>query len=128
MSCFDFLEVRVDVKDPPAGNPFSNAELTGEFGAEGRAAVTVNGFCDALDGSVYRIRFMPSRAGLYHYTITFQQGETWSRAMQGSSQPRRASGPGRAGRSAISLSLCAGRHTSALVLEWDDYLSVTGLG
>jgi hypothetical protein len=34
----------------------------------------VDGFCDSADGSVFRIRFMPSRLGEYSYSVTYRQG------------------------------------------------------
>ncbi|HEX4919599.1 MAG TPA: DUF5060 domain-containing protein [Candidatus Bathyarchaeia archaeon] len=34
----------------------------------------VEGFCDAGDGSVFRIRFMPLTPGDYRYSVTYRQG------------------------------------------------------
>src|SRR4051812_4535416 len=57
---FDFVEVTIRVPHPPDGNPFLDAEVTGEFGREGFAPTAhVEGFCDSDDGSLFRIRFMP---------------------------------------------------------------------
>jgi hypothetical protein len=37
--------------------------------------VPVDGFCDAADGSAFRIRFMPTTAGPHTYSITYRQGD-----------------------------------------------------
>ncbi len=42
---------------------------------EGGAPRRVDGFCDSDDGSVYRIRFMPTKPGSYSYTATFRSGD-----------------------------------------------------
>jgi hypothetical protein len=68
---YDFVEVTVRTTPPPA-NPFVSADLTGEFQTEGSDPVRVEGFCDAPDGSVFRIRFMPARPGPYRYTVRFR--------------------------------------------------------
>ena len=40
--------------------------------------MAVEGFCDLPDGSVYRVRFMPSRPGTYECAVTFRQdGRDW---------------------------------------------------
>ncbi len=49
------------------GNPFLDHAITGTFVGE-RERVKVNGFYD--DESVYRVRFMPSHAGRYTYTVS----------------------------------------------------------
>ncbi len=49
------------------GNPFTDYTISGTFTGE-KEEVTVDGFYDG-DG-VYRVRFMPSHEGLYHYVIT----------------------------------------------------------
>ena len=76
---FDFVEVTIRVSHPPAGNPFLDAEVNGEFGREGGAPnVQVDGFCDSDDGSLFRIRFMPTQAGKYTYSVTYKRsGDEW---------------------------------------------------
>jgi uncharacterized protein DUF5060 len=70
VEAYDFVEVTVNVAGPDARNPFIDATLTGAFGKAGGSAKTqVEGFCDSADGSVFRIRFMPSSPGDYTYTI-----------------------------------------------------------
>src|SRR5690349_24132408 len=43
------------------------------MGGAGRTAVV--GFCDSVDGSMFRIRFMPSSPGEFSYSIAFKQGD-----------------------------------------------------
>ena len=51
---------------PAEGNPFIDQSLTGIFSGKNES-VTVEGFYDG-DG-VYKIRFMPSFAGRYHFVL-----------------------------------------------------------
>jgi hypothetical protein len=79
---FDFIEVSAQVESPSVQNPFTEASLTGEFGPVGAVAGTVvEGFCDSTNGSLYGIRFMPSKAGEYAFHVTCKSGpvnETYS--------------------------------------------------
>src|SRR6266404_3068317 len=63
-------------------NPFVDGSITGEFEQNGSSnRITVDGFCDSPDGSIYRVRFMPSKAGSYtcHVKVTVgQQTESYS--------------------------------------------------
>jgi hypothetical protein len=70
---YDFVEVTVNVRTPPA-NPFTGVVL-GEFGISGAVPVKVEGFCDSADGHLYRVRFMPTRAGSNNYTVRFQEAD-----------------------------------------------------
>ena len=74
IGAYDFVEVKVDVAAPDAANCFTDVVLSGEFHSMGSNPVSVRGFCDSADGSVYRIRFMPSKAGDYSFEINFEQG------------------------------------------------------
>lgn len=57
-----------------AGNPFTAASLTGWFGIAGsNERVNVDGFCDSADGTVFRIRCMPSEPGDYVYAVKSAQ-------------------------------------------------------
>jgi hypothetical protein len=67
---FDFVEVTLNITNPPAGNPFLETDVTGEFAREGDRPLRVDGFCDSDDGSVFRIRFMPRQTGKHHYSVT----------------------------------------------------------
>ena len=75
VECFDFVEVTVGLQHPDAPNPFTDVKVTGEFTREGGPPVRVAGFCDAEDGTLYRVRYMPSQPGNYRYTVQLQQGK-----------------------------------------------------
>src|SRR5579862_9263453 len=71
---YDFVEVTANIPAPPAGNPFLDATFTGSFTRRNAApAVSVEGFCDSPDGSVFRIRFMPSSPADYTYSVTYRR-------------------------------------------------------
>src|SRR5262245_34965123 len=72
---YDFVEVTIRADAPDASNPFTDVTIAGEFGRAGQRQSAVDGFCDSPDGSVFRVRFMPSAPGEYSYGITFQQGQ-----------------------------------------------------
>jgi len=73
---FDYVEVTAKVSRPAVGNPFTEAALTGDFEPVGSAAgATMDGFCDSTDGSRYRIRFMPSKAGQHAFHVTLRLGQ-----------------------------------------------------
>jgi hypothetical protein len=75
IEAYDFIEVTASVATPDAANPFTGAVLSGSFGkAGGGERLAVTGFCDAADGSVFRIRFMPSSPGEYTYSLSYRQG------------------------------------------------------
>ncbi|TAM83850.1 MAG: DUF4038 domain-containing protein [Acidobacteria bacterium] len=74
ISAYDFVEVTITVTSPDVQNPFTQANVTGQFAMAGQAPTHVEGFCDSADGSVYRIRFMPSNPGEYTYVLTYKQG------------------------------------------------------
>ncbi len=72
---YDFVEVTLKVASPDVSNPFTDATLTGSFGmSNSTERISVEGFCDAADGTLFRIRFMPSAPGGYTYTTTYRQG------------------------------------------------------
>jgi hypothetical protein len=75
VGAYDFVEVTATVAGADARNPFTDAALTGTFGKTGAVPrLSVDGFCDSADGSVFRIRFMPASAGDYSYSIAYRQG------------------------------------------------------
>src|SRR5512132_2477724 len=66
VEAYDFVEATIQVTGADAANPFTDVTITGAFGKAGDTVrINVTGFCDSNDGSVYRIRFMPSAAGDY---------------------------------------------------------------
>jgi hypothetical protein len=69
----DFIELTVDVRNPGKINPFTQATLRGQFQREGERPVDVEGFCDAADGTLFRVRYMPSQSGPYPFSLTYEQ-------------------------------------------------------
>jgi len=66
VQAYDFVEVTLNVSKPDAGNPFTDVTVQGHFEkTSGADKLSVTGFCDASDGSVFRIRFMPASEGDY---------------------------------------------------------------
>ncbi len=76
IEAYDFVEITARIESPDAPNPFTDATLRGSFGKAGESVRTdVDGFCDAADGSLFRIRFMPSAPGNYTYSVVYRQGD-----------------------------------------------------
>jgi len=74
VEAWDFVEVAIQVKSPDLRNPFTDAAVTGSFGKAGAGEpLKVEGFCDSIDGSVFRIRLMPSSPGEYIYSVTYKE-------------------------------------------------------
>ena len=77
LDAYDFVELTAQVSAPHTPNPFMDAAIHGTFEmAAGNERWEVDGFCDAEDGSVYRLRFMPSAPGDYTYSVEYRHG--WS--------------------------------------------------
>jgi len=75
LEAYDFLEVTLHVASPDARNPFTDVAVRGQFARSGGSKqLSVDGFCDSPDGSVFRVRFMPAAAGDYNYSISYRQG------------------------------------------------------
>src|SRR5215211_4950910 len=74
VECYDTVEVVLRLDAPPAGNPFTDAECVGELQPPTGPPLRVYGFCDADDGSVFRIRFMPTQPGRYEFSASLQWG------------------------------------------------------
>lgn len=74
VACYDFVEVRLDVADSAAMNPFTDVTVAASFGLPGEPPVAVDGFCDSADGRVFRVRFMPAKPGAYDYVVTYREG------------------------------------------------------
>ncbi len=74
--CYDFIEVTMDVVNPVARNPFTEVTVSGHFGQVDQGNdLIVDGFCDSPDGSIFRVRFMPSKPGDYVFSVTYRHGE-----------------------------------------------------
>ena len=72
---YDFVDLAIHVAGADAANPFTDAAVRGWFEKTGEGKrLEVDGFCDSPDGSLFRIRFMPSVAGDYNYSVTYRQG------------------------------------------------------
>lgn len=76
IDAYDFVEVTLKISHPTAANPFQDVSVSGEVQRENSPPQKVEGFCDSKDGSVYRIRFMPTKPGKYSYKVRFQQGDS----------------------------------------------------
>lgn len=55
--------------DGKAENPFTDITIRGVFTQPDGTQASVDGFCDSMDGKLFRLRFLPSLAGKYNYTI-----------------------------------------------------------
>ena len=90
---YDFVEVTAGVSWPQAANPFTDAALSGWFEtADGSRRWPVEGFCDAENGGVFRLRFMPPVAGDYRFDVEYRQGSgasRWSGSFQAADARRR---------------------------------------
>jgi Protein of unknown function (DUF4038)/Domain of unknown function (DUF5060) len=75
----DFFEVEDRPSELPVGNPFVDAQLTATLTGPDGHPVVVEGFCDSADGSVYRVRFLATRAGTHRYQLLFKNGATTAR-------------------------------------------------
>jgi hypothetical protein len=75
LPAYEVVEVTANVSLPHSRNPFTDVEFDGLFQlADGSRQWHVDGFCDSIDGTVFRIRFMPPVAGDYKYSLSFHQG------------------------------------------------------
>lgn len=72
---FDPAEFVLRLANPPKVNPFTDVEFTGQFSGPNGRSWNVVGFCDAEDGSVFRLRFSPMEPGhVYTYRLTLRWG------------------------------------------------------
>ena len=71
--CFDPAEFVLRVEAPAFKNPFTDVAITATFDAPGLPRpVVAQGFADAADGTVFRVRFSPELANTeYRYQIRF---------------------------------------------------------
>jgi len=74
---YDFVDIAINIGRPTAPNPFRGVFVTGRFdratGGGPYRGLAVEGFCDSADGSVFRVRFMPTDPGDYVYSVTYWQ-------------------------------------------------------
>lgn len=71
---YDFMEIAINVENPNAPNPFTDVTIEGQFALSDGLPIQVDGFCDSEDGSVFRVRFMPTQPGSYSYSVKYIQG------------------------------------------------------
>src|ERR1700689_3437113 len=63
---YDFVEIAATVTAPDVKNAFEETSLAGTLEtADGSHHWAVGGFCDAMDGSLFHIRFMAPEEGTY---------------------------------------------------------------
>ena len=91
---YDFVEVTLSVSQPEVSNPFAEVELSGSFGRKDSPQKEVIGFCDSEDGSVFRIRFMPSEPGEHLYTLTYRERNGFNQEFKGSFLARKGRNKG----------------------------------
>jgi hypothetical protein len=73
--CYEPAEFMIHFATPSFANPFTDVEVTGEFTDPNGKQRGVRGFCDAQDGSIFRLRFCPDKAGsTYTYQIAVRGG------------------------------------------------------
>lgn len=73
---YRFVEITAQTEPGRVKNPFTDATFTGTFRQDGSShTAEVEGFCDSMDGSVFRIRFMPTMPGTYTYRVILKLGE-----------------------------------------------------
>jgi hypothetical protein len=71
--CYDFVEVTMNVVPAVVRNPFTAITVSARFGQVDQGNdLIVDGFCDRPDGSIFRVRFMPSKPGDYNYSVTYR--------------------------------------------------------
>lgn len=74
IEAYDFVEITVKVESPDVKNPFTDASVNASFeDATGGKQWSVEGFSDSANGSLFRVRFMPSRPGNYKYHVTYRE-------------------------------------------------------
>jgi len=81
---YDFVELTLRVAQPDVANPFAEVDVTGRFSKSGRPQKRIIGFCDSDDGSVFKIRFMPSEPGEHSYTLTYREASGLKRESKNS--------------------------------------------
>jgi hypothetical protein len=69
---YDYFELSVPNKSRENINPFIDITFTMQVTDPAGKTTNINGFCDAGDGSVFRARFMPSKAGIHTYNAVLK--------------------------------------------------------
>jgi hypothetical protein len=72
LEMYEQQELVLQLKRPDTKlNPFKACSFQAEFVHDSGSKINAEGFCDSQEGTLYRLRFMPNRAGVYRYTATF---------------------------------------------------------
>ena len=74
IEAFDFVEVTAEL-GVPVFDPFHTVTMNGALRTPDGKTLKVGGFCDSREGSVHRIRFMPTMTGEYSYRVTVAFGD-----------------------------------------------------
>jgi uncharacterized protein DUF4038/uncharacterized protein DUF5060/collagenase-like protein with putative collagen-binding domain/3-keto-disaccharide hydrolase len=58
---YEPYDIGITVRFPVATNPFTDVAIDATFTPQGGSPIVVHGFCDSSDGTVFRVRFCPSK-------------------------------------------------------------------
>ena len=76
LSTYEYQEITLRTKPGKAVlNPFVDSQIWANFVDQNGKSLKVEGFCDAQDGSVFKVRFMPTKPGEYRYNLTLVQNK-----------------------------------------------------
>jgi hypothetical protein len=68
---FDFQEITIKTQLKSTINPFMDVIAKAKF-INGVDTIVVDGFCDAQDGSIFKIRYMMQQIGMYEYEASIE--------------------------------------------------------
>jgi uncharacterized protein DUF4038/uncharacterized protein DUF5060 len=68
---YEPFDLVLDVQSPAGSNPFVDASVTAVLQASGQPPLTLHGFCDAPDGTVFRVRFCPDAMGPLSWRVDY---------------------------------------------------------
>jgi hypothetical protein len=81
---FDYQEIVLKTSAvKPGDNPFADSSVKAVFTHESGKTTPVEGFCDAADGSLYKVRFMPREKGAYIYKLEFVRNKNKAQMYSG---------------------------------------------
>jgi len=127
VDAYDFVEITLNITSSDAKNPFTDVTVKGQFGQVGDSKrLSVDGFCDSADGTVFRIRFMPSAPGDYAYSIAYRQGD-FEKTYKGTFRASTATGEARYALTPSIPGISSGRVRRALFLQRHDGILAHGL-
>lgn len=66
---FDYAVVTVTMPAVKSARPAEDILITGMFISPTNDTSRIDGFCDSSDGSIHRIRFMPTKPGAYRFMV-----------------------------------------------------------